>query len=168
MALRRTHEDHIGSFGCVAGRWEVKRDAPSCKRLTVGTVVEKPTRSYAQQNLATPGLNAGEYLTAFGLYVVTEPAIFKYLEEMEAVRRSVGPTAGALQLTPALDRIRQEAGLEGILIEGERYDIGGEPHTYLSTLNALAPEARGAPVAAGGSMPSRSTSKHSGGEEMLS
>ena len=47
---------------------------------------------------------------------------------------------GPLQLTPALDKIRQEAGLEGILIDGERYDIGGEPHTYLATLNALAPE----------------------------
>ena len=52
----------------------------------------------------------------------------------------MGPTAGPLQLTPALDKIRQEVGLEGILIDGERYDIGGMPHTYLQTINALAPE----------------------------
>jgi len=26
-----------------------------------------------------------------------------------------------------------------VLIDGERYDIGGDPHSYLATLNALAP-----------------------------
>jgi len=140
MGLRRTTEDHIGKFGCAAGRWEVKRDAPSYKRITISTVVEKPTRAYARANLATPGLKQGEYLTAFGLYVITESSVFTYLEEMEAVRESVGPTAGPLQLTPALDKIRQEVGLEGLMIEGERYDIGGDPHSYLATLNAMAPE----------------------------
>ena len=140
MALRRTAEEHIGHFGCAAGRWEVRRDQPSYRRLTLSTVVEKPTKGYARANLSTPGLKAGEYLTAFGLYVITEHTLFGYLEEMATVRESVGPTAGPLQLTPALDKIRQEAGLEGILIDGERYDIGGEPHTYLATLNALAPE----------------------------
>ena len=139
MGLRRTSEEFIHAFGCVAGRWEVKRDAPSYKRITISTVVEKPTKGYARANLATPGLKAGEYLTAFGLYVITESSLFTYLEEMEQVRETVGPTAGPLQLTPALDKIRQEVGLDGLLIDGERYDIGGEPHTYLTTLNALAP-----------------------------
>ena len=153
--MQRTSEDFIHSFGCVAGRWEVKRDAPSYKRLTVSTVVEKPTKGYARANLATPGLKAGEYLTAFGLYVVTEQSIFRYLEEMEQVREAVGPTAGPLQLTPALDKMRQESGLEGTLIDGERYDIGGEPHSYLKMLNALAPEP-GSPEPPG--MPYRSPS----------
>ena len=120
MALRRTAEEHIGHFGCAAGRWEVRRDMPSYRRLTLSTVVEKPTKGYARANLSTPGLKAGEYLTAFGLYVITEHTLFGYLEEMATVRESVGPTAGPLQLTPALDKVRQEAGLEGILIDGER------------------------------------------------
>ena len=45
---------------------------------------------------------------------------------------------GPLQLTPALDQLRQEYGLQGFCVQGERYDIGGEPHTYVHTLNALA------------------------------
>ena len=147
MGLRRTAEAHIGHFGCAAGRWDVKREAPSYKRLTLATVVEKPTVEYAQANLATPGLKAGEYLTAFGLYVI-EHTVFSYLSEMEHVRESVGPTAGPLHLTPALDKIRQEAGLDGIMIDGERYDIGGDPHDYLKTLNALAP-AEGTPETMG-------------------
>ena len=46
-----------------------------------------------------------------------------------------------LCLTSALDQLRQEHGLEGVVLQGERYDIGGDPHTYLRTLNALAPPA---------------------------
>ena len=112
--------------------WNVHR----YKRLTLSTVVEKPTREYGRANLATPGLAKGEYLTAFGLYVV-HGVIFDYLEEQKAARDAVGPTAGLLQLTPALDRVRAEEGLDGILLDGERYDIGGNPRTYLSTLNAF-------------------------------
>ena len=106
IGLRRTGEEDIGHFGCAAGRWDVRREAPSYKRLTINTVVEKPTVEYARANLATPGLKTGEYLTAFGLYVITEPSLFTYLEEMSTEREV---TAGPLQLTPALDKIRQEA-----------------------------------------------------------
>ena len=81
----------------------------------------------------------GEYLTLFGLYLITEASLFDYLEEQQVARAHIGSTAGPLHLTPALDKIRAEAGLEGILLEGERFDIGGDPHTYLSTLSALAP-----------------------------
>ena len=69
-------------------------------------------------------------------------ALFDFLAEQQAVREQVGPSAGLLQLTPALDRIRAEAGLQGLILDGERYDIGGEPHTYLATLNALACSSR--------------------------
>ena len=46
-----------------------------------------------------------------------------------------------VQLTPALDQLRQESGLQGFCVQGDRYDIGGEPHTYVATLNALAKKA---------------------------
>ncbi len=106
MALRSTGEEHICHFGCAAGKWEVRRrDAQ--QRLTVATVVEKPTVEYARANLVTPGLAAGEYLTAFGLYILTEArTLFDYLAKQEANRKAVGPTAGRLELTPALDKIR--------------------------------------------------------------
>ncbi len=41
---------------------------------------------------------------------------------------------GEFQLTSALERLRQEQGLIGIELDGERFDIG-VPHAYLDTLN---------------------------------
>ena len=56
MAVRRTPEEAISHYGTVAGSWEVRRGTPSYERLTISTVVEKPTIDEARLNLTTPGL----------------------------------------------------------------------------------------------------------------
>jgi len=133
MALKNTQEADICHYGCATGTWEIRRDAPSYRRLTIASLVEKPTVEYARANLAVAGMPPGEYLTAFGLYIVSEPSVFDKLREVEAT--SAGKT---VHLTPALDQLRVDFGLQGFLLQGERYDIGGEPTTYIQTLNALA------------------------------
>ena len=133
MALKNTPEDEIYHYGCATGTWEIRRNAPSYRRLTIASVKEKPTVEYARSNLTVAGLPPGEYLTAFGLYIISEPSIFEKLREVEA--SSAGKV---VHLTPALDQLRVDFGMQGFLLQGERYDIGGEPATYLQTLNALA------------------------------
>jgi len=142
MAVRRTPEEAISHYGTVAGSWEVRRGTPSYERLTISTVVEKPTIDEARLNLTTPGLADGEYLTAFGLYIITEPKLMSILSEHREQHTDTHLAhMGPLQLTPALDQLRQESGLQGFCVQGDRYDIGGEPHTYVATLNALAKKA---------------------------
>ena len=142
MAVRRTPEEAISHYGTVAGSWEVRRCTPSYERLTISTVVEKPTIDEARLNLTTPGLADGEYLTAFGLYIITEPKLMSILSEHREQHTDTHLAhMGPLQLTPALDQLRQESGLQGFCVQGDRYDIGGEPHTYVATLNALAKKA---------------------------
>jgi UTP-glucose-1-phosphate uridylyltransferase len=145
IALRRTAEIDISHLGTACGKWEATRDAPAAyRRLALSALVEKPSTDYARANLVTPGLPNGEYLTAFGLYVIHEyRSLFEVLQEEHQVREQLGPSASLLQLTPALDRIRAEAGLAGILLDGERYDIGHTPADYLATLNALAKKPSG-------------------------
>ena len=141
IALRRTAEMSISLLGTACGKWEATRlDAPAAsRRLALSALVEKPSTDYARVNLVTPGLPNGEYLTAFGLYVIHEyQSLFEVLQEEHEILEQAGPSASLLQLTPALDRIRAEAGLAGILLDGERYDIGHTPADYLATLNALA------------------------------
>jgi UTP--glucose-1-phosphate uridylyltransferase len=43
---------------------------------------------------------------------------------------------GEFQLTSVLDRLRQESGFLGLLIDGKRFDIG-LPDYYLDTLQAF-------------------------------
>lgn len=135
MAVRRTPEDLISNFGCATGKFDIKPGESSSQRLTLTSLVEKPTKDYARRNLGIPGLARKEYLTAFGLYIVTEHKLFSMLEEQ---LEHQGPNSGPLQLTSVLDQLRQEYGMQGYIIDGERFDIGGQPSTYLETLNSLA------------------------------
>ena len=134
MALRKTPEEHVSHYGTVTGKWEPKRGKAAKEFLTLTAICEKPTAEYAASNLTIPGYAEGDYLTAFGLYIVTEPKLFDILKEIKkhtAANHTV-------QFTPALDQLRQEYGLVGHVLQGERYDIGGTPSTYLDTLNMLA------------------------------
>lgn len=127
LGLRLTPEDQIANFGTVAGVWLEEGSL-----LNVTEFSEKPTIDYARNNLLVPDLPENEYLTVFGLYII-KPQIFDYLEEHIAhnVRER-----GEFQLTSALDRLRQEDGFQGLVMDGRRYDIG-LPQYYLDTLQTF-------------------------------
>ena len=127
VGLRRTPESQIANFGTATGVW-VEPD----RLLNVTEFAEKPTVEYASGNLRVPGFPDGEYLTFFGEYVIG-PQIFAYLEEH--VRNNVRER-GEFQLTSALDRVRQEEGFHGLVVDGRRFDIG-IPESYLETLQAF-------------------------------
>ena len=63
------------------------------------------------------------------MYII-KPQIFDYLEEH--IKNNVRER-GEFQLTSCLDRLRQEDGFLGYVIEGKRYDLG-MPDYYLQTL----------------------------------
>jgi UTP-glucose-1-phosphate uridylyltransferase/mevalonate kinase len=127
VGLRRTPEDQIGSFGTVTGVWLEGESL-----LSVSAFAEKPTPDYARTNLRVPGFPEGEYLTLFGQYIV-KPKLFDYLKEH--IENNVREH-GEFQLTSTLDRLRQEDGFMGLVINGKRFDIG-RPEEYLETLHAF-------------------------------
>jgi UTP-glucose-1-phosphate uridylyltransferase/mevalonate kinase len=127
LGLRRTPEDEIANFGTIAGVW-IEDD----RILNVTEFAEKPTLDYARNNLRVPGLPDEEYLTVFGMYVI-KPQLFEYLEEN--IRNNYRER-GEFQLTSALDRLRQEDGFLGLIMEGKRYDIGLPIH-YLETIQTF-------------------------------
>jgi UTP-glucose-1-phosphate uridylyltransferase/mevalonate kinase len=127
LGLRRTPEDQIANFGTVTGVWTDDE-----RLLSVTEFAEKPTVDYARNNLRVAGLQENEYLTVFGQYII-KPQIFDYLEEH--VTNNVRER-GEFQLTSALDRLRKEDGFLGLIVEGQRYDIG-LPEYYLETLKTF-------------------------------
>jgi UTP-glucose-1-phosphate uridylyltransferase len=66
------------------------------------------------------GLGEGRYLTVFGLYILPSQ-LLRILAEAEAAGEY---DRGELQLTSALDRLRAEAGMRGVTIDGRKVDIG--------------------------------------------
>ncbi len=130
VGLRRTPEAQIGSFGTATGVW-----IEQMRLLNITEFAEKPTADYARSQLQVQGLPGGEYLTVFGQYVL-KPRVFDYLEEH--IRNNVRER-GEFQLTSALDRLRQEDGFQGLIVEGRRFDIG-LPERYLETLKTFCRE----------------------------
>ena len=124
LGLRRTPEDQIANFGTATGIW-LEADA----LLNVTEFAEKPTVDYARSNLRVTGLSEDEYLTVFGQYII-KPQLFDYLEEH--ITNNVRER-GEFQLTSALDRLRKEDGFLGVIVDGQRFDIGLPEH-YLETL----------------------------------
>ena len=127
LGLRRTPEDQIGNFGTATGTW-----LEDGELLSITEFSEKPTVDYARASLRMAGLPDGEYLTVFGQYVI-KPQIFDYLEEH--IQHNVRER-GEFQLTSALDRLRQEDGFLGVVVQGRRFDIG-IPEFYLETLRTF-------------------------------
>jgi UTP-glucose-1-phosphate uridylyltransferase/mevalonate kinase len=127
LGLRRTPEDQLGGFGAATGVW-----LDPGRLLNVTEFAEKPTPDYARANLRVAGLPEHEYLTVFGIYVI-RPQIFQYLDEH--IRNNVRER-GEFQLTSALDRLRQEDGFHGLIVQGRRFDIGIPEH-YRETLRTF-------------------------------
>jgi UTP-glucose-1-phosphate uridylyltransferase/mevalonate kinase len=127
LGLRLTPEEQIANFGTVAGVW-IEKD----HLLNVTEFAEKPTMDYARNNLRILHLQADEYLTVFGLYII-KPLLFEFLEEQ--IQHNVREH-GEFQLTSALDRCRREEGFYGLIMDGRRYDIG-LPDYYLTTLQSF-------------------------------
>lgn len=106
VATMEVPADDVSLYGIVGGK-------PYGPRLTqIENMVEKPRREEA------PSRNA-----IIGRYLLT-PEIFKHLEQTTPGR------GGEIQLTDALDRLRQSTGLLGYAFEGDRYDAG-EKFGYL-------------------------------------
>lgn len=106
VATMEVPADDVSLYGIVGG-------SPYGDRLTkIERMVEKPRREEAPSRSAI-----------IGRYLLT-PDIFEHLEQTRPGK------GGEIQLTDALDGLRQARGLLGYAFEGDRYDAG-EKFGYL-------------------------------------
>lgn len=99
-AVQATRENSLPHFGIVGGR-----PVPSHAAVfEVDHVCEKPTPTYAEQALVTPGLRSGHYLGFFGMHVLTNQ-VLQILEELPAKVDSRQTTlSDALNLLPSREK----------------------------------------------------------------
>jgi UTP-glucose-1-phosphate uridylyltransferase/mevalonate kinase len=125
VGMKRTPGSEVSAFGTLGGIWIEPNNL-----LNITEFAEKPTLSYAEENLHIQGIPDDEYLTVFGQYII-KPQVFDYLEEN--ITNNVRER-GEFQLTSCLDRLRREDGFLGVVVEGQRFDIGMPVH-YAQTVN---------------------------------
>ncbi|MCX7869497.1 MAG: sugar phosphate nucleotidyltransferase [Terrimicrobiaceae bacterium] len=127
-AVQATHESQLSSFGTVGGRlFEGRKGLYEAER-----VVEKPTPTFAEQELAVPGLRQGYYLCLFGMHVLTA----HILRRLEALRAAAADPR-TVTLCDALGS--ESSGVRHLAAElsGTRHDLDA-PHGLLFTQLALA------------------------------
>jgi UTP-glucose-1-phosphate uridylyltransferase/mevalonate kinase len=124
VGLKVTPGDQIHNFGCASGVW----DEPG-SLMSVTEFYEKPDLDYARSHLQVEGAETDTFFSVFGQYVL-DSRIFEYLRENI---RDDAREKGEFQLTSCLDRLRQEDGFAGYVVQGRRFDIG-LPDAYRQAL----------------------------------
>jgi len=110
----------VSHYGILSGIWE---DKDECI-LNVATMYEKPTPDYAEEFLGVRNKDGQHhYYSVFGQYVLT-PEVFHQLEKDIREADEQGDHLREIELTAALDHVREEYGMMGVRLQGEMYDMG--------------------------------------------
>ena len=111
----------VKHYGTVTGEW-VSDDTMQLQKI-----FEKPTEDEAQTYLAVTRHNKETFFCVNGVYAL-RPGIFGKLREQACA--SVG---AEVQLTPALEALRCEEGVKGLVVRGVHFDTG-IPAIYAETV----------------------------------
>ena len=109
----------VSRYGILTGVWEDKKD----RALNVSVMTEKPKASYAEEHLGVVDSdNEKKYFSVFGQYILT-PEVFEQLASDIATADSENSTR-EIELTSALESVRQRSGMIGVRLDGKMYDMG--------------------------------------------
>ncbi len=113
-AVQATRENKLPYFGIVSGTHVTRRSGV----YEVSRVAEKPTPTYAEQELVTAGLRSGHYLGFFGMHVLTAdimPALKQVISQEQGKRAT---------LTDALEVLLSHHKYMAFEVQGTRYNLG--------------------------------------------
>ena len=113
-AVQSTRENKLPYFGIVSGAHVPRHD----DLYEVERVVEKPTPTFAEQELVTPGLRAGHYLGFFGMHVLTGDVMDAIEQVLSGDPNSRPTLSDAAALLPSRQRYL------AYRVHGTRYNIG--------------------------------------------
>ena len=120
----------VSHYGILSGVWEDKDHTI----LNVSTMNEKPKASYAEEFLGVRNKNGvKEYYSVFGQYILT-PEVFAQLHEDIMQKEIDGDHVTEIELTSALEAVRQRSGMMGVRLKGRMYDMGN-PHALIRAVH---------------------------------
>ena len=110
----------VSHYGILSGVWENKERSV----LNVSVMNEKPKASYAEEFLGVRNKEGKkEYYSVFGQYVLT-PEVFAQLAADIQKADEEGDMTREIELTAALEAVRQKSGMIGVRLNGKMYDMG--------------------------------------------
>lgn len=117
-AVHSVELSDVVHYGIFSGVWENKDE--TVLRLTA--IAEKPSCEEARDYLAVSNKKRAEnYYAAFGVYVITKD-VYERLDYV--ITQGITNEKGEIELTDALEYVRNEKGMMAFVPDGESYDIG--------------------------------------------
>ena len=109
----------VSHYGILSGVWEDANETV----LKVKAMCEKPKASYAEDHLGVKMEDGTtSYYSVFGQYILT-PEVFDQLAEDIREADEQGDER-EIELTSALEKVRQRSGMMGVRLDGKMYDMG--------------------------------------------
>ena len=107
----------VSHYGILTGTWEDKNET----ELNISRMTEKPKASYAEEFLGVKSKDGKrKYMSVFGQYILT-PEVFEQLRQ--DILDCDDPDK-EIELTSALDKVREREGMMGVQLQGRMYDMG--------------------------------------------
>ncbi len=107
----------VSHYGILTGTWEDKNET----ELNISQMTEKPKASYAEEFLGVKCKDGSrQYMSVFGQYILT-PEVFAQLHQ--DIMYSTDSTQ-EIELTSALDKVREKEGIIGVQLQGRMFDMG--------------------------------------------
>lgn len=107
----------VSHYGILSGTWEDKNETI----LAISQMNEKPKVSYAEEFLGVKSKDGEKkYMSVFGQYIIT-PEVFAQLHQ--DIQDANDPNK-EIELTSALDKVREQYGMMGVRLQGRMYDMG--------------------------------------------
>jgi UTP-glucose-1-phosphate uridylyltransferase/mevalonate kinase len=129
IAVHRVTVEQCRYYGMLSGIWLNN----SHTQMKITKLIEKPERSFAEQNLSMPGKNNDwEYYAVFGQYILV-PEMFDVLRNVITDEQN---QSSEIDMTDALGSFIGK-GLTGVVLDGTMYDIGN-PAAYKETFTSYA------------------------------
>lgn len=117
VAIHSVPLSDVSHYGILTGTWEDKDET----EMSIAQMNEKPKASYAEEFLGVKGKDGErKYWSVFGQYILT-PEVFEQLHE-DIV--AAGDSEREIELTSALDKVRERSGMMGVRLQGRMYDMG--------------------------------------------
>ena len=110
----------VSRYGILTGLWDDKKKT----LLNVTQMAEKPTVNYAEEYLAIHDeIRGNEYYSVFGQYILTDE-VYEQLGVDIRQADAKGDKSSEIELTSALEAVRQRSGMIGVRMDGEMFDVG--------------------------------------------
>lgn len=118
IAIHEIPLEKVSYYGIISGKWA------DCKEtvLDMSNIYEKPTVAYAEEHLGVgTSKEKKKYFSVFGQYILI-PEVFYQLKEN--IDNGVVSSRGEIELTTALEQVREKYGLMGVQLDGKMFDMG--------------------------------------------